>query len=275
MAQTALPYNLTDGQKAYASRLMANFNVLLNQINSGAGGVDITAISGVSGTTVQAVLEELAALIALRYTKTETNALIAQNTDTLVKSLSIDPSTGVLTATLKDGSVVNSGQCLTRAGGTMTGALTLSGAPSAPLHAATKKYVDDCIENVDPAPTAHALTHAAGGSDVLSPAAIGAIPASAKGVALGVASLDSSGKVPSAQLPAYPDISGKLDKSGGTMTGALMLSGEPFEDLHAATRKFVVDCFNQVTTKIWTGTIAEYDALMIIDPDTVYFIKEN
>lgn len=32
---------------------------------------------------------------------------------------------------------------LDKAGGTMTGALTLSGAPSADLHAATKKYVDD------------------------------------------------------------------------------------------------------------------------------------
>lgn len=32
---------------------------------------------------------------------------------------------------------------LSRAGGTLTGALTLSGAPTADLHAATKKYVDD------------------------------------------------------------------------------------------------------------------------------------
>ena len=142
MTQISLPYNLVDGQKAYASRLMANFNTLLNQINSGAGGVDTTAISGVSGTTVQAVLEELAALIALRYTKTEVDTLLSQNTDTLVKTLSINPTTGILTATLKDGTTVNSGQCLTRAGGVMTGALTLSGAPTDPLHAATKKYVD-------------------------------------------------------------------------------------------------------------------------------------
>ena len=32
---------------------------------------------------------------------------------------------------------------LAKSGGTMTGALTLSGAPTADLHAATKKYVDD------------------------------------------------------------------------------------------------------------------------------------
>lgn len=34
---------------------------------------------------------------------------------------------------------------LDKSGGTMTGALTLSGAPSSNLHAATKKYVDDAI----------------------------------------------------------------------------------------------------------------------------------
>lgn len=34
---------------------------------------------------------------------------------------------------------------------------------------------------------------------------------------------------------------GKLDKSGGTMTGALTLSGAPTADLHAATKKYVDD----------------------------------
>ena len=37
------------------------------------------------------------------------------------------------------------GSFLAKSGGTMTGALTLSGAPTADLHAATKKYVDDSI----------------------------------------------------------------------------------------------------------------------------------
>lgn len=35
---------------------------------------------------------------------------------------------------------------LPKSGGTMTGALTLKGAPTADLHAATKKYVDDSIK---------------------------------------------------------------------------------------------------------------------------------
>lgn len=42
---------------------------------------------------------------------------------------------------------------VSKAGDTMTGALTLSGAPSADLHAATKKYVDDEIAAIDALPS--------------------------------------------------------------------------------------------------------------------------
>lgn len=40
-------------------------------------------------------------------------------------------------------------------------------------------------------------------------------------------------------ITAHQDISGKLDKSGGTMTGALTLSGDPTSNLHAATKQYV------------------------------------
>lgn len=36
-----------------------------------------------------------------------------------------------------------------KSGDTMTGALTLSGAPSADLHACTKKYVDDICGDIE------------------------------------------------------------------------------------------------------------------------------
>jgi hypothetical protein len=39
------------------------------------------------------------------------------------------------------------------AGGTMTGAITLSGAPTANLHAATKQYVDDATLDIGNLPT--------------------------------------------------------------------------------------------------------------------------
>lgn len=44
-------------------------------------------------------------------------------------------------------------------------------------------------------------------------------------------------------ITAHQDISGKLDKSGGTMTGALTLNGGPTNNLHAATKKYVDDRF--------------------------------
>ena len=88
-----------------------------------------------------------------------------------------------------------------KAGGTMTGKLTLDGAPTSNLHAATKKYVDDN----------------AGSSSGTDQTARDAAKA-AKDVA-------------DAALPL----------AGGTMTGDLTLSGAPTNDLHAATKKYVDD----------------------------------
>ena len=85
------------------------------------------------------------------------------------------------------------------AGGTMTGKIVLDGAPTADLHAASKKYVDDN----------------AGSASATDQTARDAAKA-AKDVA-------------DAALPL----------AGGTMTGALTLSGEPTNDLHAASKKYV------------------------------------
>ena len=90
---------------------------------------------------------------------------------------------------------------LPKAGGTLTGKLTLDGAPTANLHAATKKYVDDN----------------AGATSATDQTARDAAKA-AKDVA-------------DAALP----------KAGGTMTGVLTLNDAPANDLEAATKKYVDD----------------------------------
>jgi len=76
------------------------------------------------------------------------------------------------------------------------------------------------------------------------------VPSSEKGAASGVATLDASGKVPTAQIPSisYNNLSDKptipngsdyLPVVGGTMTGAITLSGAPSANLHAASKAYV------------------------------------
>jgi hypothetical protein len=89
---------------------------------------------------------------------------------------------------------------LDKAGGTMTGLVTLSADPSSALHAATKQYVDS-------AGTALTSGYTAADSALSS-------------------TLTSS-------------IAGKLPLSGGTMTGAITLSGAPSSALHAASKDYV------------------------------------
>ncbi|MEG1998015.1 MAG: hypothetical protein RR051_06190, partial [Clostridiales bacterium] len=59
MTQISLPYNLSNGQKAYAEKVMSNFITLLNQMNAGAVNMD-AAVAGLEGVTVQQLLQELA-----------------------------------------------------------------------------------------------------------------------------------------------------------------------------------------------------------------------
>ena len=56
-------------------------------------------------------------------------------------------------------------------------------------------------EQIYPVPAGHKDSHKTGGDDAITPTDIGAIPATQKGVASGVATLGTDGKVPTAQLP--------------------------------------------------------------------------
>lgn len=103
MAQINLPYNLQDGQKAYAARLMANFQALAGLLNNGAGGLDAEAPDGTL-TTVQALLDTLAEEVADRYAKAETDALLTAGTKDLVEAVTYSAANGVFTITHKDGS---------------------------------------------------------------------------------------------------------------------------------------------------------------------------
>lgn len=64
----------------------------------------------------------------------------------------------------------------------------------------------------------HASQHGANGSDPVTPDAIGAIAATDKGTAGGVASLDTDGKVPSSQLPEISSVKTYTATIGTTWT---------------------------------------------------------
>ena len=108
------------------------------------------------------------------------------------------------------------GAALPVAGGTMTGALTLSGAPTANLQAATKKYVDDN----------------AGSS----------------------AATDGTARSAAAAAQATADAA--LPKAGGTMTGKIVLDGAPTANLHAASKKYVDDNAGAESFSELTGNLA-------------------
>ena len=132
---------------------------------------------------------------------------------------------------------------LDKSGGTMTGKLTLDGDPTSDYHAATKKYVDEnggggAVDSVN-GQTGVVVLDA---SDVGAQASI---------TANGMLKADGEGNVSAAvagtdYIASHQDISRKLDKSGGTMTGALTLSGAPTSDLHASTKKYVDDSIASV-----------------------------
>lgn len=82
------------------------FNALINSLTS-AGGADIgVSVPGVSGTTVQAVLNSMKTLIDGRYTKAQSDASLKSKTDPLIKSVGLDPQTGIWTFTKENGQTV-------------------------------------------------------------------------------------------------------------------------------------------------------------------------
>ena len=89
---------------------LTRLNSVIDIINSasGAGEVGASTISGVTGTTAQALLEGLKSLIDLRYTKDETDNLLSlkatnETVSQLVKNVDFDENTGKFTFTFESG----------------------------------------------------------------------------------------------------------------------------------------------------------------------------
>lgn len=157
-----------------------------------------------------------------------------------------------------------------RAGDTMAGLLTLAGAPTANLHAATKKYVDDLVAAAGigftpvnragdtmtgrlalsdaPLNTMHAANKGYV-DDLVSAASLLARLATVDGAGSGLDADLWRGQTPAQFLDSYVTAALVLarlgftpvNRAGDTMSGQLTLSGAPSANLHAATKKYVDD----------------------------------
>ena len=86
--------------------LIPAFNALIDSLTS-AGGADIgVSVPGVSGTTVKEVLSSMKTLIDDRYTKSQSDANLKNKTDPLIKSVKLEPQTGIWTFTKENGQTV-------------------------------------------------------------------------------------------------------------------------------------------------------------------------
>lgn len=115
------------------------------------------------------------------------------------------------------------------AGGTLTGALTLSGDPSTALQAATKQYVDAATGGDVIAHLTNEALHLTSAQNTW----LDSITATAAEINF-LSGLTSS---------AQNQLNDKLNLTGGTLTGLLTLSAAPTADLHASTKKYVDDSY--------------------------------
>jgi hypothetical protein len=109
---------------------------------------------------------------------------------------------------------------LSRAGGTMTGFVTLHANPTSNFHPATKQYVDDFLSRAGGAMSGYITLHAAP-VNIMHPA--------------------NKKYVDDALAQAQIQAGAGLPLTGGTMQGYITLNAAPTSNLHAATKKYVDD----------------------------------
>jgi len=149
------------------------------------------------------------------------------------------------------------GDKLSLTGGTMTGAITLSGAPSNNLHPATKLYVDTIaatqsqngLDHINDTEGVHGITNTANLVYLTDLSTHNDDTTNVHGIAdtsllATKAYADNAVETHSndtTNVHGLTNTANLMLKTGDTMTGLLTLSGAPSSDLNAATKKYVDD----------------------------------
>lgn len=170
-----------------------------------------------------------------------------------------------------------------KAGDTMTGLLTLSGAPTSDLHAATKKYVDDAKTSLETSITDSTSGKVNRSGDTMTGALhLFADPTVAteaankryvdlKHDALSTTITDGLNRVdgdissintiiaglkedPTTKAYVDTELAKKVAKAGDSMTGFLTLHADPTQNLHAATKQYV----DNIATGLFTKPSVRY-----------------
>ncbi|NYW24434.1 hypothetical protein C6506_28485, partial [Escherichia coli] len=128
-------------------------------------------------------------------------------------------------------------------GGPVAFPIILPGDPTQPLEASTKQYVDNSI-----------ATHANNATIHLTSSE----KALLSGITVSATEINYlSGVTGNIQT----QLNGKLDLSGGTLSGYLTLAGDPIQALHAATKQYVDTSVSTATSNITGATVVAAPAI--------------
>ena len=214
---------------------------------NGTGGVRLTGVAGGAAAFVKPDSQSIYVPVSVGSPSQDKHAATKEYVDTAIAGI---PASGI-TQEQADA------RYLQLSGGTMTGDLVLNGAPTANNQAATKAYVDNAIAGIPASGITQEQADArylqlSGGTmtgdlKVLeSPASDTSAVSKSYAQGLFTTAINKANEATSVAnaassvaTTAQSTANAALPKSGGTMTGALTLSGNPTADLQAATKGYV------------------------------------
>jgi hypothetical protein len=143
------------------------------------------------------------------------------NLDTIDAKIKLNETAAASASSAASAAQTTANNALPKAGGTMTGAITLPGAPSTDLHASTKKYVDDAVAGAVPSLSAY-MQKASNLSDLTNAGTARSNLGLADAATTTVATIRSIPQ--NAQTSAYVAVAGDAGKHISITTGGVTIN---------------------------------------------------